>query len=56
MARKRSWGKKRWGETNGGFGSCMELNRVIDASRRGRAVGTASRRDRWGREGGRAGE
>ena len=31
---------------------CMELNRAGDAPRRGPAVGRASRRDRWGKEGG----
>ena len=30
---------------------CMELNGAVDAPRRGPAAGTASRRDRWGKEG-----
>ncbi len=30
----------------------MELNRAVDAPRRGPAAGIASRRDRWGKEGG----
>ena len=36
----------------GDFGSRTELHRVVDAPRRGPAAGTASRRDRWGKEGG----
>ena len=35
----------------GDFGSRTELHRVVDAPRRGPAAGTASRRDRWGKEG-----
>ena len=50
MARKRGEGKKRWGK-KGDFGSRTELHRVVDASRRGPAAGTSSRRDRWGKEG-----
>ena len=30
----------------------MELNGAVDAPRRGPAAGNASRRDRWGEEGG----
>ena len=51
MARKRGGGKKRWGKKKGDFGSCTDLNRAVDAPRRGPAAGTASGRDRWGKEG-----
>ena len=50
MVRKRGGGKKRWDKKRGGLGSCMELNRVVDAPRRGPSAGTASRRGRWGKE------
>ena len=49
---EKRWGKKEVGEKKVALVMCMELNRVVDAPRRGPAAGTAARRDRWGKEGG----